>query len=276
MSPIKKTEPIPPVIERDEVVDTFKIILFEWKYKRITKNAFVSTADHANFLKKLLELEDSFKRKYEHSYSDIVIYFQNMFIANNTINVNTRNMSSIELLGLSLGVRRGNSEQNRNELIDYFCNIFASAGLDSNNISPIAIFEYYANLIKQSELEPVMIGKCYGFKGFYYSIKGHYADDEIRLLILEEFDKERKLFEKLKVKFDSSSSDNLQYERPRIPENVRVEVWRRDGGKCARCDSREKLEYDHIVPISKGGSNTARNIELLCERHNRSKSNNVV
>jgi 5-methylcytosine-specific restriction endonuclease McrA len=30
------------------------------------------------------------------------------------------------------------------------------------------------------------------------------------------------------------------------------------------------------VPISKGGSNTARNIELLCEKCNRSKSNNVV
>jgi CRISPR/Cas system Type II protein with McrA/HNH and RuvC-like nuclease domain len=96
------------------------------------------------------------------------------------------------------------------------------------------------------------------------------------LLILEEFDKERRLFEKLKAKFDETASEDVAYNRPRIPENVRIEVWRRDGGKCARCGSRESLEYDHIVPISKGGSNTARNIELLCEKHNRSKSNNVV
>ena len=61
--------------------------------------------------------------------------------------------------------------------------------------------------------------------------------------------------------------------RQGIPSGVRREVWRRDGGKCARCGAKENLEYDHIIPLSKGGSNTARNIELLCERCNRSKSN---
>jgi Holliday junction DNA helicase RuvB subunit len=59
--------------------------------------------------------------------------------------------------------------------------------------------------------------------------------------------------------------------RTAIPSKVRREVWRRDGGKCVRCGSQEKLEFDHIIPVVKGGSNTARNIELLCEKHNRSK-----
>ena len=114
------------------------------------------------------------------------------------------------------------------------------------------------------------------YNGYVYEVKGLYSDDEIKLLILESFDQERRYFEKLSAKFNQSTNATATYERPRIPENVRVEVWRRDSGKCARCDSREKLEYDHIVPISKGGSNTARNIELLCEKCNRSKSNNVV
>ncbi|GEM_PF-6461076 len=118
--------------------------------------------------------------------------------------------------------------------------------------------------------------KQWAYKGYVYGVDDYYNDDEIKLLILEEFDKERRLFEKLKAKFDETKVNESGYERPRISENVRVEVWRRDGGKCARCGSREKLEYDHIVPISKGGSNTARNIELLCEKHNRSKSNNIV
>jgi len=113
------------------------------------------------------------------------------------------------------------------------------------------------------------------YKGYEYEVSGSYSDEECRFMILEDFDKERRYFEKLKAKFDNTQMD-IEYERPRIPENVRIEVWRRDGGKCARCGSREKLEYDHIVPLSKGGSNTARNIELLCEKHNRSKSNNVV
>jgi hypothetical protein len=124
--------------------------------------------------------------------------------------------------------------------------------------------------------ELLFYGNLWVFKGFLYEVNGHYTDEETRLLILEDFDKERRHFEKLRTKFNRTESADSAFERPRIPESVRIEVWRRDGGKCARCGSREKLEYDHIVPISKGGSNTARNIELLCERHNRSKSNNIV
>ena len=89
--------------------------------------------------------------------------------------------------------------------------------------------------------------------------------------------KERRKFERLKQKFSTQDNDqNNICSRPRISEAVRIQVWQRDGGKCSRCGSRERLEYDHIVPISKGGSNTARNIELLCEKCNRSKSNNIV
>jgi Holliday junction DNA helicase RuvB len=60
-----------------------------------------------------------------------------------------------------------------------------------------------------------------------------------------------------------------------IPREVRVEVWRRDAGKCAKCGSREKLEFDHIIPVTRGGGNTVRNIELLCEKCNRSKSDTI-
>jgi hypothetical protein len=60
-----------------------------------------------------------------------------------------------------------------------------------------------------------------------------------------------------------------------ISKETRVAVWRRDLGKCVECGSQEKLEYDHIIPVSKGGSNTERNIQLLCERCNRTKSNSI-
>ena len=58
----------------------------------------------------------------------------------------------------------------------------------------------------------------------------------------------------------------------RISQKVKDEVWNRDGGKCVECDSKENLEFDHIIPHSKGGANTYRNIQLLCEPCNRSKS----
>jgi 5-methylcytosine-specific restriction endonuclease McrA len=60
--------------------------------------------------------------------------------------------------------------------------------------------------------------------------------------------------------------------RQGIPERTRHEVWRRDEGRCVDCGSRERLEFDHIIPVSQGGSNTARNIELRCESCNRGKA----
>lgn len=62
----------------------------------------------------------------------------------------------------------------------------------------------------------------------------------------------------------------------RPPSKVRREVWRRDEGKCVRCGSRQRLEYDHIIPVVRGGSNTARNIELLCELCNRRKGSEII
>ena len=60
-----------------------------------------------------------------------------------------------------------------------------------------------------------------------------------------------------------------------ISEKVRDAVWRRDEGKCTKCGSNENLEFDHIIPHSKGGANTKRNIQLLCEICNRKKSDNI-
>jgi hypothetical protein len=62
-----------------------------------------------------------------------------------------------------------------------------------------------------------------------------------------------------------------------IPTAVKVEVWKRDGGKCVLCDSRENLHFDHDVPYSKGGSSlVAKNIQLLCARHNLQKHDKIV
>ena len=60
--------------------------------------------------------------------------------------------------------------------------------------------------------------------------------------------------------------------RQPIPQRVRNEVWRRDEGRCVDCGSRERLEFDHIIPVSKGGANTARNLDLRCEECNRRKA----
>jgi hypothetical protein len=110
-----------------------------------------------------------------------------------------------------------------------------------------------------------------------YGIDGRriYTQDEEKLLILESVDRERRKFEQLRNKFSGTIPDQQTNERLRIPEKVRIAVWRRDQGRCAKCGSRVNLEYDHIVPVSRGGSNTERNIELLCQDCNRVKGNRI-
>ncbi len=61
-----------------------------------------------------------------------------------------------------------------------------------------------------------------------------------------------------------------------IPAGIRQEVWMRDGGCCSfrqplsgeKCESRIRIQYDHIVPFAMGGTHNVANIRLLCHRHN--------
>ena len=58
-----------------------------------------------------------------------------------------------------------------------------------------------------------------------------------------------------------------------IPSSVKLEVYKRDSGKCVICGSENELHFDHILPFSKGGTSlTAENVQLLCARHNLAKS----
>ena len=127
-----------------------------------------------------------------------------------------------------------------------------------------------------SIVEPEIKGFPYAYKNALYEFdRDDYTDEERILLISELEDKERQKFERLKRKFSLSQEIEETPRREAIPEAVRIAVWRRDERKCAKCGSRKNLEYDHIIPVSKGGGNTVRNIELLCEECNRKKRDNI-
>lgn len=68
--------------------------------------------------------------------------------------------------------------------------------------------------------------------------------------------------------------ENIELVHSRIiPTSVKVEVWKRDKGKCVKCGSTQNLHYDHDLPFSKGGTSlTAKNVRLLCMKHNLEKS----
>ena len=110
-------------------------------------------------------------------------------------------------------------------------------------------------------------------------------DEQVRTLLDTDI-KSKKYFEGFFQMLMLSANDPSSFEkyfcgdvRPKrnhITSDVKREVWRRDMGRCTRCGSRENLEYDHIIPISKGGSNTSRNIELLCQSCNRKKADKIM
>jgi len=61
-----------------------------------------------------------------------------------------------------------------------------------------------------------------------------------------------------------------------IPSSVKLEVWKRDKGKCVLCGSKDNLHFDHIIPYSKGGSSlVTENIQILCARHNLDKRDKI-
>lgn len=59
------------------------------------------------------------------------------------------------------------------------------------------------------------------------------------------------------------------YIRPKL----RFQVLSRDKFKCVYCGNIEKLEVDHVIPLSKGGKTIKENLQTLCYECNRGKGN---
>lgn len=91
---------------------------------------------------------------------------------------------------------------------------------------------------------------------------------------LDKIQNQLKRQEQLLMVLINEIRENFKIKRS-IPSKIRKSVWERDGGKCIKCNSTKNLQYDHIVPYSKGGSNSIFNIQLLCESCNKIKSNKI-
>lgn len=47
------------------------------------------------------------------------------------------------------------------------------------------------------------------------------------------------------------------------------------GNKCQMCGKKERLSFDHIIPITRGGDNSIGNLQPLCVSCNSSKGNKL-
>jgi len=78
----------------------------------------------------------------------------------------------------------------------------------------------------------------------------------------------------------SRSASSFTQEKPAysapISADTRLFVWNRDGGRCRNCGADRHLQFDHIIPKSKGGSGVAENVELLCRDCNLRKRAGLI
>ena len=142
--------------------------------------------------------------------------------------------------------------------------------------------ETYCSLLAYQQHTPVAVmtdvsskKRWWMFRNDFYWEDEGYSETEVKALILDRMEQKGKRVQRAIARISQGDSE-LSAARQPIPDDVKMFVWKRDGGRCIKCGSQENLEFDHIIPLSKGGSNTARNLQLLCEKCNRSKGGNIV
>ena len=79
------------------------------------------------------------------------------------------------------------------------------------------------------------------------------------------------------IEVSTKFGHKVEIERRRlIPTNIKLEVWKRDAGRCTKCGATDELHFDHILPFAKGGTSLkAENVQLLCARHNLQKRDRI-
>jgi hypothetical protein len=95
--------------------------------------------------------------------------------------------------------------------------------------------------------------------------------EDVAALANEERNKRRLQLEKAHALESMTKQLDSRAKRQTISQDVKTAVWQRDQSRCVECESQVSLEFDHIIPFSMGGSNTVRNLQLLCESCNRRK-----
>ena len=110
----------------------------------------------------------------------------------------------------------------------------------------------------------------WSYNGFFDLVDAQQEDDDKRKVF------KFRLVLRDQQNYASDKPIDLDHNRL-IPSTVKLDVWRRDEGKCVQCGSTDNLHYDHILPFSKGGTSiTAEYIQILSASHNLQKSDKII
>lgn len=97
-----------------------------------------------------------------------------------------------------------------------------------------------------------------------YDDGGATTIEELRQHIIRLKQKKKTLEMKLELTRQRRSEFNSRHNQ------LLLQLIERDGYICKHpgCDVQEELTIDHIVPLSKGGSDDLENLQLMCRSHN--------
>lgn len=137
-------------------------------------------------------------------------------------------------------------------------------------------------LVAAAALHPVEVGREERFTWWLYGERVWRDDEglsaeEVMALVEE---RERRRRRRIDRAMDLMHAERAGEAAPagrreHIPEELRREVFRRDGGRCVACGTDELLQFDHIIPVALGGASTPENLQLLCSGCNREKSDSL-
>lgn len=124
---------------------------------------------------------------------------------------------------------------------------------------------------------PRPVAKISGRRYWHYQNRFYWenedlSSDQVYALITTREQRRTQQIERAQAIVAMGSHPRGSAPRTRIPDDVKHYVWTRDGGTCQGCGSTDEIQYDHIIPVSKGGSSNVENLQILCGPCNRFKA----
>ena len=156
-----------------------------------------------------------------------------------------------------------------------FGRITVQVGKKQYNLKQRATKEQWAADRARQQSQPVLVlsttdRNLWQFQSRFYWDNDGLNGNQVYALLVTRGQREQQRIERAQAMVAMGTVPRGQV-RGAIPDDLKQYVWLRDEGRCRQCGNRHELQYDHIIPVSMGGSTTAENLQILCGPCNRRK-----